>query len=274
MPVRKLPPEPRTGQINKISHFKAKRLRWVRLSLLPSTLTRSKTMPFLGTWDLVDLCGKGCMARRANHARRQRPRKGQQLNLFLNESRRFFGGRLLLGRRKGRRPLSSTEAVHVVFRSSWARGENSLLKTYNKNPVIGIIRSVAHRYRVRIYRLAVASNHVHLILKFGSRDLYKAFIRVVTGRIANHVMKSNSFKGFVRMVLSAGGVAQLDEVQGKGQRFFQFRPFSRVLHWGRDFRTCCEYVTQNELEAIGFLEYRPRADRYATWFRNTMGSSA
>ncbi|MGE3681269.1 MAG: transposase [Bdellovibrionales bacterium] len=213
------------------------------------------------------------MARRADHVRRQRPRKGQQLNLFPNESRRFFGGRLLLGRRKGRRPLSSTEAVHVVFRSSWARGENSLLKTYNKNPVIGIIRSVTHRYRVRIYRLAVASNHVHLILKFGSRDLYKAFIRVVTGRIANHVMKSNSFKDFIQTVLSSG-LAHLDEIQGKGQRFFQFRPFSRVLHWGRDYRTCCDYVTQNELEAIGFLEYRPRADRYATWYRETMGSSA
>ncbi|MGE3684594.1 MAG: transposase, partial [Bdellovibrionales bacterium] len=60
---------------------------------------------------------------------------------------------------------------HVALARSTQRS-NPSPQGKDKNPVIGIIRSVAHRYRVRIYRLAVASNHVHLILKFGSRDLY------------------------------------------------------------------------------------------------------
>jgi hypothetical protein len=44
------------------------------------------------------------------------------------------------------------------------------------------------------------------------------------------------------------------------------------FYWGRDYRTCLAYVKQNELEALGFVEYTPRKDRYAKWYAETMGS--
>ncbi|MGE0526398.1 MAG: transposase [Bdellovibrionales bacterium] len=207
-----------------------------------------------------------------NGGRRHRPRAGQ-LNLFPNTTQRFFGGRLLYGRRKGRRPLSSTEAVHVVFRSCWAVGENSFLRARNRDALRFIIQSVARNYGVKIYRLALASNHCHLIMKFRKRELYNNFIRVVTGRIASHVMNHISFADFVHAVLASGGTGPL-ETHGKGQRFFQFRPFSRLLYWGRDYKTCCDYVSQNQLEALGFIEYTTRRDSYARWYRETTGSSA
>ncbi len=66
--------------------------------------------------------------------------------------------------------------------------------------------------------------------------------------------------------LSKGeGFTRAHETQGKGQRFWQFRPFSRVMSWGRDFKNGCEYVAQNTLEALGFIPYKPRRNHYALW---------
>ncbi|MBC7421426.1 MAG: hypothetical protein H7328_11930, partial [Bdellovibrio sp.] len=46
-----------------------------------------------------------------------------------------------------------------------------------------------------------------------------------------------------------------------------FRPFSRVVNWGRDFKTCVSYLKQNFLEAFGFVKYKPRKNLYATWLK-------
>ena len=35
----------------------------------------------------------------------------------------------------------------------------------------------------------------------------------------------------------------------KGQGFWEFRPFSRIVNWGRDLKTCMQYLKQNVLEA-------------------------
>jgi len=74
-------------------------------------------------------------------------------------------------------------------------------------------------------------------------------------------MRGQSFKVFKRMVLAqvAGDPHPgVTEIQGKEQAFWQFRPFTRVLTWGRNFRVCCAYVIQNKLEAMGFVPYRAR----------------
>jgi geranylgeranyl diphosphate synthase type II len=34
----------------------------------------------------------------------------------------------------------------------------------------------------------------------------------------------------------------------KGQAFWEYRPFSRILHWGRDYKTACQYLLKNTLE--------------------------
>jgi hypothetical protein len=81
-------------------------------------------------------------------------------------------------------------------------------------------------------------------------------------------MRDQSFKVFKRLLLSSvGGDPSMKlpgqvETQGKGQAFWQFRPWSRVLYWGRDYKACCDYVKQNVLEALGFVQYKPRKHRY------------
>jgi len=188
------------------------------------------------------------------------------------------------GRRRKLRPLAKKEAIHLVIRSSWAKGAASFLKSHNKNAIEKILCSTAKTYGVRIYRKAIAGNHAHLVLRITNRPLYASFIRVATSKIASHVMKGKSFTEFKSLVLNPMNANTHDtknanthetqfELQGLGQKFFQFRPFTRILHWGRDFKTCCAYVLQNTLEALGFVEYQPRQERYARWLLETLPGS-
>jgi REP element-mobilizing transposase RayT len=191
-------------------------------------------------------------------------KKPKQLEL-LKSDLRFFGGRLLHGRRRRQRPLSIKDAIHLVLRSSWAFGLNSFLKVHNKNAIEKIIAAAAEKYGVRIYRKAIASNHVHLIIRIHSRSLYRTFIRVLAGKIAAHVMKGQSFKVFRKHLRG-----DPPEIQGNGQAFWQFRPFTRLLHWGRDYTKCCAYLKQNTLEALGFIGYKPRKNSYGRWIEEIL----
>jgi hypothetical protein len=92
-------------------------------------------------------------------------------------------------------------------------------------------------------------------LRIKGRRGYVAFIRVLSSKIALLVMKKKSFK-LVRRSLAKlqGDGAMTTEIQGKGQKFWQFRPFHRILFWGRDFKACKNYVIQNILEATLFRQ--------------------
>lgn len=221
-------------------------------------------------------------------------RKSQQLNLFKKDLR-FHGGSLLHGKRKSVRPLSTKEAVHVVLRSSWGYGSNSFLLLKNKPAIERIILRTAKKYLIKVYRQAIVSNHLHLIIKISSRKNYQTFIRVLSSLIASHVMKMQSFKVFQKLLRKNAGDPPTDtktsnenhlalnlnlnlttdqkraqrhyqkaiqEVQGKGQAFWQFRPFTRVMYWGKDFKDSCSYLLKNTLEAIGFIQYTKRKANY------------
>lgn len=192
-------------------------------------------------------------------------KKPKQLQL-LKADLRFFGGRLLNGRRRRARPLSTKEPIHLVMRSSWAKGSTSFLQPRNKNEIQRLIRVIAKKYFIQLYQVAIAGNHVHLVIRCPRRQFYKTFVRVLSSQIASHVMKKQSFKVFKQFVLNqkwGDPHPGSTEPQGLSQQFWQFRPWSRVLHWGLDFKTCCLYVLQNTLEALGFVDYKPRKDRYA-----------
>lgn len=203
----------------------------------------------------------------------------KQLTLFKKTPHKnFFGGKLLYKKRKSKRPLAYKKAIHLVLRSSFAKGSFSFLKSKNKNFIEKLLIETAHRFNVKLYRRAIAGNHLHLIILCPDQDAYHGFVSVVSGRCASHVMNYQSFKNFLRINSTvsggapdssqrqrAGGAPSNEELFGVGQRFFNFRPFSRILHWGLDFKRCCNYVTRNTLEALGFTPYTPRKDFYHRW---------
>ena len=197
---------------------------------------------------------------------KQNTRQQSFFNLAAKSQKKFFGGALLKDKRKSLRPLSSKDAIHFVLRSSWATGKDSFLASKNHKAVDRIITNFAKKFGVKIYERAINTNHIHLLLKITNRVLYRAFIRAVAGKIASQVMGEQSFKLFrqSRLKSKAGEGSKALE---KGQKFWEFRPFSRIVNWGRDYRTCVGYLKQNILEALGFVPYRARKNYYSAWLK-------
>ncbi len=137
-----------------------------------------------------------------------------------------FGGSLLKDQRKRARPLSSKNALKVVLRGD-IRNSGSLLK-YKRQ--IGYAFDIFQKqFQVKVYRYAIVSNHLHFLALFPSRDQYRKFIRALTGTIARQTK--------IKWI---------------------FRPWSRIVAWGKAFKIAANYVVQNSLEAIGAIPYQAR----------------
>ncbi len=194
--------------------------------------------------------------------------ESSQLSLLPKRSnKRFFGGSLLVGKRKGPRPLRCKEAMHLVLRSQFAKGRNSFSSVKNNKSICLVLRKASARYGVRIYRQAVQSNHIHLVIKVPSRYAYKCFIAVISGRIASIVMNQLSFKNFLKYSDWGEGPKTLHP----GQAFWENRPFTRILFWGKDYGATLDYLRQNTLEALGFISYQTRAKNYTYEAKKSKG---
>lgn len=134
-----------------------------------------------------------------------------------------FGGALLKNSHaKTKRPLDSKLPVHLVLRAT----ESKLRLPKNFQIVGEVVNRVCKKHGVRIYRFANVGNHLHLLIKIRSRPSWAAFIRELTGRIAQ-----------------------------KTHTKWTQRPFTRVVSgWRKAFKAAKDYVTFNVWEAEGFIE--------------------
>ncbi|MEQ1666219.1 MAG: transposase [Bdellovibrionales bacterium] len=151
---------------------------------------------------------------------------------------KYFGGAALnKSNPKIARPLSIKRPMHLVMRSSKARGAYSLLN--KSREVFNVIYNQGRIHGVKIYRYANAGNHLHIVILPRSTWAYKKFIRSITGLIARLIMR-------------------VERGKAKNIKFWDQRPFTRIVEWGRDFKRVSNYLLQNTLEAIGFVAYIPR----------------
>ena len=149
-----------------------------------------------------------------------------------------FGGSLLKGANaREKRPVSSGHAIHVVMRSEIAKGKLSMRYRSHRKKVDDLVRRQAERWGMKIYRYANVGNHLHILLRPASRRRFAGFLRSVSGLIA-------------RIVLQA------ERGSKKSVKFWQWRPFTRIVQWGRDFVRTKKYVLLNAKEAAGFLSLR------------------
>ena len=162
---------------------------------------------------------------------------------FPEKERAFSPGRRTTRASRQYRPVVTKEAMHLVLRSDRARGTKSLLK-YD-HVVRAVIVKVARRRGVRVYRIVNAGNHLHITLKLSKQFLWHGFISGVTGGIARTL-------GFMR-----------DE--GAKQGFWNSRPFTRVIAWGRDYNVVKDYHVLNQLEADGVVPARSQMLRPERW---------
>ena len=151
-----------------------------------------------------------------------------------------FGG-TLLKRAKGRtaRPISTRDPMHLVMRSTQARGAWNFRRLGNQTLVDQIVRKTASRYGVRIHEFANAGNHLHLLIRVKNRRVFQTFLRSVTGQIALKISGSSKLKSLKK-------------------KFWDYRPFSRIVRGWRGYRVARDYVVLNELETLGIVPGRPK----------------
>lgn len=138
-----------------------------------------------------------------------------------------FGGTLLKGNPKRARPLDSKFPIHLTLRSS--KSVLRLPKAFGR--VEEIIKVVAAKHGVKIYKMANVGNHLHFAIKIPHVRRWAAFIRELTGRLA----------------------LALRDLLG-GEKLWLFRPHTRIVRgWKKAFRTLKLYIDLNIWEAEGFI---------------------
>ena len=156
----------------------------------------------------------------------------KQLKLFKEIVQREFGGGLLKGKRKTRRPLNFKLPHHLVLKSN-----SHCLLLKERKQVEAIIRQYSKNPGVNLTELAVQTDHVHLTAQFASREVYTRWIRSVTA------------------VLSM-------KIPGLS---WSLRPYSRTVSRGRELWTVIKYIRSNQREADFILNAHDRVEAWRLW---------
>ncbi len=147
-----------------------------------------------------------------------------QLNLLPKPNLECGGS--LKNTRKGKRTLSSKRPVHLVLKSS----KSTLFK--NRDFIQKTMNRQAKTFNHRIYTWSIQKNHIHVLIRFHNRASYIKFIRSFTGLIARKL----------------------------GRGLWKWRPFTKVLSWGREMWNVNNYIFRNEMEVFEIWKYKPRTD--------------
>jgi REP element-mobilizing transposase RayT len=168
-------------------------------------------------------------------------KKQKQLDFFKRGTDRY-GGSLQTTRkgRQGSRPLSTRHSMHFVLRSTRATGAWSFRR--HRQKIHRIIQKFSQKFGVRVHSMANVGNHLHLHLQFTSRLTYKPFIRAITAAIMMAVTGASRWQ---RPTLAKGSGLV-------GTRFWDRRPFSRIVQSFRAQLTLRDYIAINRFEGFGY----------------------
>jgi REP element-mobilizing transposase RayT len=163
---------------------------------------------------------------------------------FFPKKSQSYGG-ILLRKAKNRtyaRPISTSLSMHLVLRSSKAVGEKSFKTNSNQKQIQEIIRKFSVKYGVQILSLANVGNHLHFHVKIAKRQGYIRFIRAITAAIAMAVTGKSRWN---------------KKISDKG-KFWDYRPFTRIVQSLQAFLNLRDYVQINQLEGLGVTRHQAR----------------
>lgn len=194
------------------------------------------------------------MQRSANSETLKRRSRSPQL-VMLKRQKNAYGGELRKTRiGRGARPLSTRQTMHLVMRSSKAQGDWSLRHPRHRKRVTAIIVRFARVNGVRVLSLANVGNHLHLHIKLGNRFAYARFIRAVTGAIAQAVTGRTRWKARRARKQNTNAPAAAN-----AEKFWDYRPFTRIVESWRAVLNLRDYVRLNQLEGDGTGRREARA---------------
>ena len=136
--------------------------------------------------------------------------------------------------RAQKRFISDWQSMNVTLRSSQARGDWSFRTPKNFQAVNSLTRKFAERFKVQVLRLSNNHNHLHYHLRFPSKKAYVKFIRALTAALA----------------IAITGVTRWTKALAK--KFWDRRPYTRVIETLHQYATYENYLDLNDLEAEGF----------------------
>lgn len=174
-----------------------------------------------------------------------------------------YGGELLKTRngRLGPRPLDTKNTMHLVLRSSKAKGAWSFRRPDNQRKIKSIMAKFSAKYHVHILSMANVGNHLHLQIQLYKRQFYKPFIRAVTSAIAMAVTgmnrwSKNGLRGSKTNEVSA--IISRREHSSPKLKFWDYRPFTRVVKGFKAFLKLKDYIAINKLEGFGVQRNQAR----------------
>ena len=173
---------------------------------------------------------------------------------FSFKSTSAHGGELARGKRKTARPIDTKQALHLVLRSSKARGSLSMLHPDHCNAIQNLVSELCERWGIRLYRFANVGNHLHLLVRAHSRRAWRGFLRELTGGVAMLVTGARKGRALARSPNGDGP----DQVRG----FWDHLAFTRIVKFGRDFRGVGLYLIGNIFEAMGVNIKKLRAQGF------------
>lgn len=180
--------------------------------------------------------------------------KPKQISL-IPSARSDFGGSLMKSNAKSKRPLHTKNSIHLVLKSHFAVGRHSLLAPKHLQQVERIVRSQATNCAVKIYHFVNVGNHLHIVIKIKNRALYSQFVRAITGLIARLVTGRERSKA--KIIESSKLSSSPTKI-----KFWQARPFSRVITWGREFKAITNYMIKNRIESQQIQKcFKPSIDQ-------------
>jgi REP element-mobilizing transposase RayT len=156
---------------------------------------------------------------------------------FFKKPMKAYGGEL---RKKAKnrhfRPLVfKSGTVHLCLRSTKAVGRHSFLNPSLSKKVDIFVRSYSAHKGVEILNFANVGNHIHLHVKLINNTLYRAWIRGLSSGLA---MLSMGLEGFKKL-------------REQGKKFWDHRPYSRVIQSFKHFLATKAYIEINVLEGMG-----------------------
>jgi REP element-mobilizing transposase RayT len=156
-------------------------------------------------------------------------------NDFFQKDREFkpnrisHGGTRANGLRKLSRPLAKNKSVHLILKSSEAKGQYSFLTAKNRLFIETTLRSRARQFGIALHSFENVGNHIHIVLKFKRREDFQNFLRTATALIARFVTGARRGKPF-------------------GRKFWDGLAFTRVINGYRDFLKILNYLKKNAIE--------------------------
>ncbi len=184
-------------------------------------------------------------------------KRSKQTDFFKKSTHRYGGA--LLKTRKGRaqgRPISTQNSMHFVLRSSLAYGDWSFIN--HKMKIRSIVEKFAVQYGVRLNSFANVGNHIHVHLHFTNRFTYKPFIRAISAAIMMAVTGASRWQPLKEILKLKG--------RDTKTKFWDYRPYSRIVIGFKAFLTLKDYVQINKHEGLGYS--RDDAKFMVAWDRD------